>query len=1007
MIKSLTISVLLTLLSLIGYSQYFNTGQDPASIKWKQIKTDDFQIIFPQESEEKARYVAALFEDLMEKGGESLQRKPKRFSVVLHTHSSTSNGLVAWAPKRIELYTTSSADNDAQIWLDHLATHEYRHVVQLDKIEQGFTRVLNYIFGQQATAVVVGLYLPPWFLEGDAVGLETSLSFSGRGRLPQFEQELRAQLLEKGEFSYDKAINGSYKNYVTDRYKLGYYLVSKARINYGDQIWEKTLTNVARKPLGIVSFSNGIKESMTNKREKVYLKMQEKLESAKFKIEGIDLKSLQYTNEYSDGKLMLYFDSMKELLLEWKIKDSELQLSEVQLLSEREKYYTNKRIPTSISEGKLIYLKQGLSDEMHFEMLSPDGKTEKLFTPGYLSNTDFDARKDHLLWAEYKQDIRWEHADKSVVVSYNINSKERRTYQHNISLFSPSFSRDGKKIVAVGSDHKGDNSLLTIDTETGLIGQRILAGKNEYYQSPRFIDNEHVVLILLNQQGKHLVKMNLNTQKKEVLFSSGFADMSRPVPNGNTIYFNASFAGIDNLFALQLGSNKLYQLSSSRFGARDAFVGEDQQLYYSDYTSDGYLIAKTVVNQENWKEWNGDYYEYPIAEKLSEQEEGKLKADTSNLDRFEVKNYSKLANLFHFHSWAPVFIDGLEAEADIGVSIASQNKLSTLFSTIGYKREEGFDNGQLYANLSYRGWFPIVDSKFSIGDRNSTYLTLAQREQPEQVDTLQVNTEWRQWEWENSISLPFNFSSGQYSRKLVPKFTYSLVKFADLNTRALATTPNNSLGLGNYNFIDESFTQEIMEYQLFGYNIARTAPRDVQYQWAQIFELNYRNTPWGDRDLGNTWSAEAHLYFPGFVKHHGIKLYGGYQYRSLNNSRFSNSIKSPRGMFDLYGKHIGTLGADYAMPLFYPDWNLGPLAYFKRLKMNAFIDYGYQDRRIENEEGLFQFKDDFISGGLELRTDLHVLRFSAPVDLGVRVGYENQSKGVFADFLISFSLTAY
>ncbi|WP_282016224.1 hypothetical protein [Marinifilum flexuosum] len=1004
MIRKLAFLVCFVLVFASGYSQYFITGQDPASIKWKQINTREFQIIFPQESENKARYVAALFEDLLHKGGKSLNRVPKKFSVVLHTHSANSNGLVAWAPKRMELYTTSAQDNDAQIWLDHLATHEFRHVVQMDKIEQGFTRVLNYVFGQQATAVVVGLYLPPWFMEGDAVCLETSMSDSGRGRLPEFEQELRAQLLEKGEFSYDKAVNGSYNDYVTDRYKLGYHLVGKARSNYGDKIWDKTLTNVARHPLGVVSFSNGIKKSLSESRKQVKIELQKKYGKA----EDVDWEKVQGAKKYSDGKLLLYFDTMQELLWEWKKQDAETDKSAYQLVSDREKYFTSKRTPHVTEQGDLIYLKHGLSDALRFEKLDTKGKTTKVLVPGYLSNIDYDYSNGYLVWAESKQNIRWEHADRSILVTYNFKSKEKKKHSFKKSLFAPSFNSDASEIVAVASDQKGDNSLVIIDHESGLIKQRIAAGKNEYFQTPQFMDDENIVLIVLNDRGKQIVKLNLNTQEREGLFSSGYADMSRPVPYGENLYFNVSFTGIDNVFALDLNTKKVYQVTSSRFGARDAYVDSNRNLYYSDYTSDGYLLAKTDIDKAKWKEWKGNYNQYPLAEQLSNQLGEKLNADTTNLDRFEVKNYSKLANLFNFHSWAPMFVDGIDGKADIGVSVASQNKLSTLLTTVGYKKEEGFDNGQFYANLSYRGWFPILDSKFTIGDRNTTYATVAQRLQPEQMDTLLVNTGWKQWEWENSISLPFNLSSGQYTRKLIPKLTYSTVKFTDLNTVALKTTVNNSLGIGEYDFGDESFTQQVIEYQLFGYNIAKTAPRDVQYQWAQIFELNYRDTPWGDRDLGNTWSAEGYLYFPGLRKHHGIKFYGSYQYRSLNDILYSNMIKSPRGMSDLYGKHIATVGVDYAMPLFYPDWNLGPLAYFKRIKMNAFVDYGYLKRYLENEEGdFFPVEKDYFSGGVELRSDLHVLRFSAPVDLGVRLGYENQTNSLFANFLISFNLAAY
>nr|WP_320119097.1 hypothetical protein [uncultured Marinifilum sp.] len=993
-----------------GYSQYFDTGQDPASIKWKQINTSNFQIIFPQESEHKARYVAAIFEDLLNKGGKNLGHKPKKFSLIMHTHSATSNGMVAWAPKRMEMFTTSSQDNNAQLWLYHLATHEYRHIVQLDKIEQGFTRVLNCIFGQQATAVVVGLYIPPWFLEGDAVCTETSLSESGRGRMPEFEQQLRAQLLEKGRYCYDKAVNGSYKDFITDRYKLGYYLVGKARTNYGDKVWDNAINKTAKKPYGITSFADGIKEVLETKRDSVYELLYEKqktLMQLGIKVEEIDWEMVKEKNSYSDGKLMLYFDTMEDLLMEWKIKDATTSKSEFIPISKRCDYYTNKRFPKQTEAGDIIYLKYGLSDGLCFEKQKIDGSAKQIFIPGNLSNIAYDYCKGKLVWAESKEDIRWEKADKSILVCYDIINEKRKVICNDNSLFAPSFNANGEQIAAIESDKKGDNKLVVINTSSGLISKKIIAGEKEYFQNPKFIDDNNIVLIVLNEKGKHLVKINLESKEKNILFSSAFADMSYPVVAENMLYFNATFTGIDNLFAYDLKTGKIFQVTSSKFGARDAFVAKDSRIYYSDYSSDGYLLVSAKIDSSKWKQFKAEYYKYPLAEKLSEQLGEKLKPDTTNLNRYQVKNYSKLTHLFNFHSWAPVFIDGIDAEADIGISFASQNKLSSLMTTVGYRREEGFDNGQFYVNLSYRGWFPIIDSKLTLGNKSSEYASLAERISPQQTDTVLVNTDWRQWEWENSISLPFNISAGQYSRKIIPKITYNIARFANLNTTALATTQSNTLGLGEYNFDDQSFTQEIMEYQLFAYNIAKMAPRDVQYQWAQIAEFNYRNTPFGDRELGNTWSAEGYLYFPGLVKHHGFKLYGGYQYRSLINSRFSNSIKSPRGMLNLYGKHIVTAGADYALPLFYPDWNLGPLAYFKRVKLNTFVDFGYQQRSFESDEGIFQINDNYLSGGVELRTDLHALRFSAPVDVGVRIGYENQSNSMFADFLISFSLSSY
>jgi len=1000
----------LTSTSGLVKGQYFSTGQDPASISWKQINTSDFLIIFPSAYEEKAKYMAAIFQDLLEKGGKDMEHRPKKFSVVVHTHSATSNGMVAWAPKRMEIFNTSAPDNDSQLWIDHVSTHEYRHVIQIDKIEQGFTRVLNCIFGQQATMVVVGMYLPPWFLEGDAVCIETALSKSGRGRSPIFEQELRAQLLEKSSYSYDKAINGSYKNYATDRYKLGYYLVGKAREHYGDQLWEKTLTNVARKPFGITSFADGIKKGMNGKRDTVFNSLSEKQKEilAKgLKVDDIDWDEVKSKNTRADGKLMLYYDTMKELQWEYQVQDAQLKLTKFDQLSNREKYYTNKRYPHKTKNGDVITLKEGLADVAYFEIIRKDGQKDKLFVPGYNFNTGFDYSNGRLIWSERKDHLRWEKADKSVLVLYDIKLKDRSKIKHNNSLFAPAFSDDGKQIVVVEIDDIGDNHLVIINSENKLVELRISAKENEFILSPKWDGNKTIIYISLTQQGKQLVSLDLASGQKTSLFESVIQDISQLEVGEEYFFFTSNFTGIDNVFAYQKSNGKIYQVTSSRFGGRDPHVnGSD--LYYSDYTSDGYLIVKAKLDTANWKEWEGEFYQFPLAEKLSDQLGEKLKPDTSNLDRFEVKNYSKLGHLFNFHSWAPVFIDGLEQEADIGVSVASQNKLSTFFTTVGYKKEEGYKNGQFYLNLSYQGMFPIIDSKLTVGKQEARFWTLADRISPSQKDTVLVDRSLRQWNWETSISLPFNLSGGKYSTKITPKVTYSLAKLVDVEYNALGTTQTNPLGFGTYNFDAESFTQEIMEYQLFAYNIVKMAPRDIQYQWAQILELNYRHTPFGDNDLGETYSAEAYLYFRGLSKHHGTKLYGAYQNRSSFESRFSNMIKSPRGMSNLYGKDIFTFGLDYAMSLAYPDWNLGPLAYIKRVKMNTFVDFGYQKGTFKDmNQDFFNYTDTFLTFGTELSTDLHVLRFSAPLDLGVRIGYENQTSNLFAELLVSFSLSAY
>jgi len=241
-------------------AQYYSSGQDPASVKWKQINTSGFKVIFPEGYEKTANYVANVLEYARMLDTTSLKAFPKKVPVVLHNRSTISNAQSLWAPRRMDFYTVPPQDTYGQEWFQQLAIHEYRHQIQLTKLNQGLTKVLTYLFGQQITGVVLGLYVPLWFVEGDAVATETGLSNTGRGRTPAFTMPVRAQVLEKGVFSYDKAVYGSYKDFIPNRYELGYQLVSQGRTDFGTGLWNQTIDNVGKNPWMVVPFSHGIKK---------------------------------------------------------------------------------------------------------------------------------------------------------------------------------------------------------------------------------------------------------------------------------------------------------------------------------------------------------------------------------------------------------------------------------------------------------------------------------------------------------------------------------------------------------------------------------------------------------------------------------------------------------------------------------------------------------------------------------------------------------------------------
>src|SRR5690606_21389515 len=124
-------------------------------------------------------------------------------------------------------------------WLHTLAVHEFRHVVQFEKSRAGFEKFLRVLFGETGTALVIGINLPPWYLEGDAVGVETALSSGGRGRMPFFARDLRTLLLDGQNPSYEKLTLGSFEDYIPNHYIVGYHLTTYLKRRFGKDILEK------------------------------------------------------------------------------------------------------------------------------------------------------------------------------------------------------------------------------------------------------------------------------------------------------------------------------------------------------------------------------------------------------------------------------------------------------------------------------------------------------------------------------------------------------------------------------------------------------------------------------------------------------------------------------------------------------------------------------------------------------------------------------------------------
>ncbi len=959
--KITSLFCLLLIISVPAVAQYYSTGADPGSIRWRQIKTEKFQLIYPSDFETKSQYLANILEIIARADTQTLHAKMPRIPVIIHQQSATSNGVTVWAPKRIELYPCPPQDSYAEEWLEQLATHEYRHAVQTAKMNKGFTRVLSYLFGEQAPGAVLGLYLPLWFLEGDAVCTETALSRSGRGRLPSFESTLRAQVLEKGTYRYDKAVLGSYRTFIPDQYSLGYFLVAGTRKKYGPQVWDYTLDRVAKLPFIIIPFTSGIKRTT-----------------------GL-------------SKVKLYKQVLSDLDKEWSDQASGIQYTGMKLLSRPDKKnFSVYAFPLYLNDSVIIAFKESMNDIDRIVRIDAKNKQEKkVFTPGYFEFHSLSYSEGLLLWTESVPDIRWENRDFTRIRIYDMNSHKARFLTGRSRYFAASLSPDGKMVCAVRLSLTNRSSIVILDVNSGNVMKEFDFGNKALAIIPGWDDsNTRLAVVLLTVKGKAMGVIDILSGKYTEYIPPSYHEISGPTfLSGNLIMFSGDYSGIENIYAIDTSTRKIWQVTSAKFGSGAPYFNDDHtKMLYSDYCSDGLMIAETGIDTVKWTplEQVGDrsiklYASLVSQEKTNIQDSVRLRNlykiyESDNYDliedsikgrQFPSRKYSKWLHLFNFHSWAPASIDVNNLMVDPGVSVLSQNVLGTAVASAGYDYNVNEGTGKAFANFSYQGLYPVFDLTFSYGGRSAYYYNSTINEV--------VPFGWEELNFSGTVSIPWNFTRGKYYRYLTPSVGISMIDVI------------------HYSKTPDFFTEGLipaMNYKLSFSNTLKSVPKDMYPKWSQQLYFNFRNSPFAGNTLGSIVSGETYLFFPGIFNHHSLWFYGGIQKNTPNpysNYRFSDFVNYPRGYSGAENTDLISLEFNYKLPLFYPDLSIGSLLYLKRFKLNLFYDMaeGWGDG----------YRDSYKSTGAELTVDLHLLRFTIPFELGVRGIYFPGAQTTSFEFL--------
>ena len=649
-------------------AQYYDSGQDRYR-RLSYIKTEHFDVIFPQSESRLGQLYANNLEQAYSNGSITLGWRPRRVPAALFPLSGYANGEVAWAPRRMNLLTMASPDNYQQAWNQQLALHEFRHVVQSDMLRQGASRFFSVLLGEQYTGLILGLHVPYWFLEGDAVAYETGASLSGRGRTGDFTNQLAAQVAQKGVFSYQKAMFGSYADKVPTRYHLGYQMISYGRLHYGEQLWQNAMNRVARHPIALRPFGRGIKQTTGLKDDEFYKAALEPLLSGPQNAAptNVNLITNPTPNDYDSYSL-----------------------------------------PQSLPNGNIVAYREQLSDIPSFVLIdTATRRIKKITRPGPMIVNHHSVSGNMLIWNQLRY-TRWEHLSHSQIVAYDMDRHRKHTIISRGRFYCSTLSHTATQIASICYT---DSALwsIVIHNTNGKLVSTFQTGTSVPVRIAWSDDDKQLAYIAIESNWKSVAIINLATMAADTILPRIDDDISNLQFSDNRLFMTGNRNGNIAWFNYNLIDSTFSVVAESPFGVGGGSVNGNQ-LLFSYHTANGYQIAETQIDSTA-PSTPPTSNTTDLTRALASQE--KL-VTFDNDSVYKIQHYSRLAHLLNFHSWGPLSVRIDDSEIGPGLTFMSQDALSTSFLTAGYQYLTEESKDDYFLEYQYKGFYPIIGARGDI-----------------------------------------------------------------------------------------------------------------------------------------------------------------------------------------------------------------------------------------------------------------------------------------------------
>jgi len=556
-------------------------------LRWYTLRTPHFRVHYHSGLEKSAQRIAGLAEHVHATLTPHLSWAPTApVEVVLTDESDSANGFATAVPyNSIRLYATAPDEmsplSDHDDWQLELFTHEYTHILHTDNIS-GLPALVNAVIGKNFAP---NQRQPRWILEGLAVAMESQRTSGGRLKSSLFDMYLRADVLEDNLATLDQ-LNHSPRRWPGGElwYLYGAKFIEWILDTYGPD----TYAAVAR-DYGANLIPWGINRSIRRVTGRTYpelytgwkatLTQRYGAQAAAVRARGLrEGRRLTFGGRILTGPRFVPSGCARQ-------RDADIVYFRDDGHS-RAGWYRQRVLTDKPTDPELITRAFGAVGSfapdcaLYFDSLAPTRRRYNFSDLFRLGSSADDPSGESL---------------------------ERARLTTGQRAREPDVSPDGRHVAYV-TNAAGTSTLriAELSEDGALRNPRRLVPSARYEQAytPRFSPDGRFVAYSAWTRGGYRDIRLVDVQSGAVteLFHDRAIDQQPSFsPDGKTLYFSSDRSGVSNIYAYDLATLELEQVTNVINGAFSPQVSPDgRTLAYVGYTSRGFDLFLLPLNRANW-----------------------------------------------------------------------------------------------------------------------------------------------------------------------------------------------------------------------------------------------------------------------------------------------------------------------------------------------------------------------------------------------------------------------